>query len=113
MTLSVAGAALGLAATSATQAGATAVQTPTTEQPAQDATTTTVELSSEAETDSLGSSLPGINTGHKPKYQGDRGTWPQYALMAGMIVVLASFVMFFRRDMRKARAAKSAPTNQS
>lgn len=99
---------LAIGAVSANAAGAAVRQdTPTTEQPAQPESTTTIELSNEKETESLGSSLPGIDSGHKPKYQGDRGTWPQYALMVGMVIVLASFVMFFRRDMRKARSAKT------
>lgn len=83
---------------------------------AQDAVTTEApdtkvpetETSTTADVDAVGSIIPSPNSGHKPSYDGDRGTWPQYAVMGGILVALAVMTFIARRQMRAAKAASNS-----
>jgi len=54
----------------------------------------------DASNDAFGDSLGKPNSGKKPESSGDRGTWPQYAVMGGVILGLVIIGLLARRQMR-------------
>lgn len=69
-----------------------------------DAPATTGSATTQPPSDSgLGHIVVRPNSGHTPYYSGDRGTWPQYAVMGGIILALIVIVLLVRRQAAAGR----------
>lgn len=58
--------------------------------------------------DALNNALPRPNSGHKPYYQGDRGTGSQYAVLGAMVLALVVIASLVYRQSRRSHTRWTA-----
>lgn len=73
---------------------------------AQDAPETTAETPA-----TLPNIIPQPNSGREPEFEGEPGTWPQYAVMGLILVGLAGIGLLVTRESRSKLAARGAQSD--